>query len=132
MLHACEQVTGAVLWANLHFLFWLSLFPVTTGWVGENHRAAAPSALYGVVLLMASMSYWILQQRIIASQGAESLLKKAVGRDWKGKISPVLYLFGIAAAFRSAALAQVVYLLVALMWLVPDRRIEKVLAPTKR
>jgi uncharacterized membrane protein len=127
MLHACDAASGPILWANLHFLFWLSLFPVTTAWVGDNHRAAAPTALYGVVLLMAAIAYWILQNRIIASQGANSLLKKAVGGDWKGKLSPVLYSFGILAAFRSPALAQGVYLLVALLWLVPDRRIESVL-----
>ncbi len=92
MLHACDAVSGGILWGNLHFLFWLSLFPVTTAWIGENHLAAAPSALYGVVLLMAAIAYWILQQSIIAAQGADSLLKKAVGSDRKGKISPVLYL----------------------------------------
>jgi uncharacterized membrane protein len=126
MLHTCEAVTGPILWANLHLLFWLSLFPIATAWVGENHLAAAPSALYGAVLLMAAIAFWILQQLIIASQGADSLLKKAVGRDWKGKVSPVLYAIGTAAAFRSAGLAQGVYLLVALLWLVPDRRIEHV------
>jgi len=127
MLHTCEEVTGGILWANLHFLFWLSLFPVTTAWIGEHHLAAAPSALYGLVLLMASIAYWMLQQVMIAAQGPDSLLKKAVGGDWKGKVSPILYLIGTAAAFRSAALAQGLYLLVALLWLVPDRRIENVL-----
>ena len=127
MLHTCERVTGPILWANLHLLFWLSLFPVTTAWIGENHLAAAPSALYGVVLLMAAIAYWILQQSIIGSQGPDSLLKKAVRGDWKGKVSPVLYLLGVIAAFRAPALAQGLYLLVALLWLVPDRRIESVL-----
>ena len=127
MLHTCEEVTGGILWANLHFLFWLSLFPVTTAWIGEHHLAAAPSALYGLVLLMASIAYWMLQQVMIAAQGPDSLLKRAVGGDWKGKVSPILYLIGTAAAFRSAALAQGLYLLVALLWLVPDRRIENVL-----
>jgi len=127
MLLTCEEVTGGILWANLHFLFWLSLFPVTTAWIGENHLAAAPSALYGVVLLMAAIAYRILQQVMIAAQGPDSLLKKAVGRDWKGKVSPIVYLIGTAAAFRSAPLAQALYLLVALFWLVPDRRIEHVL-----
>jgi len=127
MLHTCEQVTGPILWANLHFLFWLSLFPITTAWVGENHLAAAPSALYGAVLLMAAIAFWILQRQIIASQGPDSLLKKAVGNNWKGKMSPLLYLIGTAAAFRSAALAQILYLVVALLWFVPDRRIEHVL-----
>src|SRR6202035_5742146 len=101
MLHTCEEVTGRILWANLHLLFWLSLFPVTTAWIGENHSAAAPSALYGVVLLMAALAYWILQQVLMAEQGPDSLLKKAVGSDWKGKLSPVIYLAGAAAAFRS-------------------------------
>ncbi len=127
MLHACESVTGPILWANLHLLFWLSLFPVTTAWIGENHSAAAPSALYGLVLLMAAIAYWMLQQTIIASQGPDSLLKKAVGADWKGKLSPLLYLIGVGAAFFSARLAQGLYLLVALFWLVPDRRIERAL-----
>jgi uncharacterized membrane protein len=127
MLHTCEVVTGRILWANLHLLFWLSLFPVSTAWIGENHLASAPSALYGVVLLMAAIAYWILQQTMIAAQGPDSLLKKAVGRDWKGKASPVTYLIGTAAAFRSPPLAQGLYLLAALLWLVPDRRIENVL-----
>jgi len=116
MLHTVEKVSGRILWANLHLLFWLSLFPITTAWIGENHLAAMPSALYGVVLLMASLAYWILQQLIIASQGPDSLLKRAIGGDWKGKASPVLYSIGIAAAFRSPPLAQGLYLLVALMW----------------
>jgi uncharacterized membrane protein len=127
MLHASETVNGPILWANLHLLFWLSLFPVTTAWIGENHFSPAPSVLYGVVLLMAATAYWILQQAIIAAQGSESLLKKAVGADWKGKASPVLYFIGIAAAFYSPRLAQGLYVLVAVMWLVPDRRIENVL-----
>src|SRR5580692_7803047 len=127
MLHTCERVTGRILWANLHLLFWLSLFPVTTAWIGENHLAAAPSVLYGVVLLMAALAYWILQQVIIAAQGPDSLLKTAVGGDWKGKVSPVLYLIGIAAAFRWPRAAQSLYVLVALLWITPDRRIEKLL-----
>jgi uncharacterized membrane protein len=127
MLHTCERVTGPILWANLHLLFWLSLFPVTTAWIGEDHLAAVPSALYGVVLLMAALAYWLLQQAIIAAQGADSLLKKAVRGDWKGKVSPVLYLIGVIAAFRAPWMAQVLYLLVALLWFVPDRRIESVL-----
>src|ERR1700685_950063 len=127
MLHTAERVTGRILWANLHLLFWLSLFPITTAWIGDNHLAAAPSVLYGLVLLMAAIAYWILQQSIIAAQGAGSLLKKAVGGDWKGKLSPVLYLIGVAAACRSPGLAQGVYVLVALLWLVPDRRIERAL-----
>jgi uncharacterized membrane protein len=127
LLQTCEEVTGQILWANLHLLFWLSLFPITTAWIGENHLAAAPSALYGLVLLMAAFAYRILQQAIIGAQGPDSLLKKAVGSDWKGKLSPVIYLTGAAAAFLSPLLAQGLYLLVALLWFVPDRRIEHVL-----
>jgi uncharacterized membrane protein len=127
MLHASQQVTGPMLWANLHLLFWLSLIPFATGWMGENHFAAAPSALYGVVLLMAAVAYLKLQQLIIASQGPDSILKKAIGGDWKGKISPVVYLCGIVSTFLWPWVAQVLYVPVALMWLVPDRRIEKTL-----
>jgi uncharacterized membrane protein len=128
MLHASHKVTGSMLWANLHLLFWLSLFPFATGWMGENHFAAAPSAFYGVVLLMASIAYLILQQFIIASQGPDSLLKKAVGNDWKGKISAAIYLIAIPTAFWSQWVSQGLYVLVALVWLVPDRRIENALA----
>ena len=127
MLHTCNQVTGPILWANLHLLFWLSLIPFATGWMGENHFATAPSALYGLVLLMAAIAYWTLQQLIISSQGSDSLLRRAVGSDWKGKASPVLYLIAIIASFRSQWIAQGLYVLVALIWLVPDRRIEHVL-----
>jgi uncharacterized membrane protein len=132
MLHATHGVTGRILWANLHLLFWLSLFPVTTAWVGENYMAPAPAALYGVVLLMAAIAYVILQQIIIASQGANSILKKAVGGDWKGKVSPLLYVTGIVSAFRSPLLAQALYLLVAVLWFIPDRRIENTLIAGKR
>ncbi len=128
MLHTGCRVTGAMLWANLHLLFWLSLFPFTTGWMGENHFAAVPTAIYGIVLLMAAVAYWLLQQTIIASHGADSLLKKAIGQDWKGRLSPLLYLIGIAAAFLSPQISQGLYVLVALVWLVPDRRIEDALA----
>jgi len=131
MLHTCEKVTGPILWANLHLLFWLSLIPFTTGWMGENHFATAPSALYGVVLLMAACAYRILQQLIIASQGRDSLLKKAIGSDWKGKLSPVLYAAAILVAFWSHWVSQGIYVLVALFWLIPDRRIERVLATKK-
>ena len=116
-----------MLWANLHLLFWLSLIPFATGWMGENHFAASPSALYGVVLLMAAIAYWILQQLILASQGRDSLLKKAVCSDWKGKASPALYLIAIVTAFWSQWISQGLYVLVALVWLVPDRRLEKIL-----
>jgi uncharacterized membrane protein len=128
MLQTCRKATGPMLWANLHLLFWLSLFPFATGWMGENHFASAPSAFYGVVLLMAALAYWILQQIIISSQGSESLLKKAIGSDWKGKTSPLMYVIAIPAAFWSHWISQGLYVMVALIWLVPDRRIEKVLA----
>jgi len=127
MLHACKKVTGSILWANLHLLFWLSLVPFTTGWMGENHFAAAPTALYGVFLLMAAIAYWILQQLIIASQGPESLLKQAVGGDWKGKLSPALYAAAIPLAFGSRWISLGIYVFVALLWLIPDRRIENAL-----
>lgn len=125
MLHTSTKVTGAVLWANLHLLFWLSLLPFATGWMGENHFAAVPSAAYGFVLLAAAVAYWLLQQCIISVQGSDSPLRHAVGSDWKGKLSPVLYVVGILLTFVNATLAQAVYVVVALLWLVPDRRIER-------
>jgi uncharacterized membrane protein len=128
MLHVSHKVSWPMLWANLHLLFWLSLIPFATGWMGENHFAAAPTALYGSVLLMAAIAYFVLQQQIIASQGEGSLLKKAIGGDWKGKLSPVLYLVAIPTAFWSQWISQGLYVLVALIWLVPDRRIERALA----
>ena len=131
MLHTLQKVTGPILWANLHLLFWLSLIPFTTGWMGENHFAELPTALYGIVLLMAAIAYFILQGRIIASQDRGSLLRKAIGVDWKGKLSPVLYLVAILAAFGSHWIAKAIYVLVALIWLVPDRRIEKMLVHEK-
>lgn len=125
MLHTLQKVTGSVLWANMHLLFWLSLFPFVTGWMGENHFAPLPTLLYGVVLLMAGIAYFILQGRIIAAEGDESVLRKAIGRDWKGKISVVSYTVAILVALRWSWLAWTIYILVALMWLVPDRRIEQ-------
>ncbi|MES2624136.1 MAG: TMEM175 family protein [Pseudomonadota bacterium] len=127
MLHTLRTVSGSMLWANLHLLFWLSLIPFATGWMGENHFAAAPAALYGFVLLMAAIAYWLLQKIIINSQGPDSILLKAVGGDWKGKISPVLYATGIVLAFWVEWLALALYVVVAIMWLIPDRRIEKVI-----
>jgi len=127
MLHACGAVTGAVLWANLHLLFWLSLFPFTTGWMGENHFAMLPSALYGLVLLMAAIAYYLLQLSIIRAQGENSILRKAIGRDWKGKLSPLLYVVAIVATLYSPWLAQAIFVVAALIWLIPDRRIENVL-----
>ena len=125
MLHACTAVTGSILWANLHLLFWLSLFPFATGWMGENHFTAVPTALYGLVLLMAAIAYLVLQQAIIRSQGQDSLLRKALGRDWKGKLSLVLYVVAIVASPRSSWIAQAIFAAAALIWLIPDRRIEK-------
>jgi uncharacterized membrane protein len=127
MLHTCHKVTGAMMWANLHLLFWLSLIPFTTGWMGENHFAAAPSAIYGVVLLMAAIAYWILQLLIIAMQGEDSILQKAVGNDWKGKASPVLYLIAICLSFWVQWVSIGIYIFVALLWVIPDRRVENVL-----
>jgi uncharacterized membrane protein len=112
------------LWANLHLLFWLSLLPFATAWMGENHFAATPTAAYGVVLLMAALAYWLLQRTLIGLQGNDSLLRRAIGSDWKGKLSPVLYALGIAATLWAAWIAQALYAAVAVMWLVPDRRIE--------
>jgi uncharacterized membrane protein len=127
LLHAVHAVTGSMLWANLHLLFWLSLIPFTTGWMGENHFAPLPAAAYGLVLLMAAIAHWILQRRIIASQGVDSILKRAIGSDWKGKLSALLYVAGIALAFISPWLAVSIYVLAAIMWVIPDRRIERVL-----
>ncbi|MGN6525045.1 MAG: TMEM175 family protein [Burkholderiaceae bacterium] len=127
LLHATSRVTGGMLWANLHLLFWLSLFPFATGWMGENHFAPLPSAMYGGVLLMAAISWAILQAVILRAEGPRSLLRQALGRDWKGRFSPVLYLAGIVSSFWITGLAQALYLVVALAWLVPDRRIEAAL-----
>jgi uncharacterized membrane protein len=127
MLHTCQKVTGAMLWANLHLLFWLSLFPFATGWMGENQFAAAPMALYGAVLFMAAIAYLLLQHTIIASQGRDSLLKVAVGQDWKGRLSAFLYAIAVAASFLSPWIGGGIYVIVALMWLVPDRRIADAL-----
>ena len=128
MLYVSDRVTGPILWANLHLLFWLSLIPFTTGWMGENHFAAAPAALYGGVLLMAAIAYFLLQNLIIASQGTGSILKRAIGNDWKGKVSPILYAIAIPAAFWKQWISLGLYVLVALLWLIPDRRIERALS----
>ena len=125
MLQTTESVSGGILWANLHLLFWLSLFPVSTAWMGENHFASLPTALYGAILLMAAIAYWMLQRTLISAQGDESLLARAVGRDMKGKSSPLIYLVSIPLAFVSPWISLFLYLFVALMWLVPDRRIER-------
>jgi len=127
LLHATRQVSGSILWANLNLLFWLSMFPAVTNWVGENHTASVPTACYGVVLMLAALAYWLLQRMIIAVQGPQSLLRRAVGHDWKGKLSPALYALGIAVSFWKPWVSQALYLLVALLWFIPDRRIENAL-----
>ena len=125
MLHTVRHVTGGVLWANLHLLFWLSLFPFVTGWMGENHFKAMPTALYGAVLLMAAIAYSILARTIIHEEGENALLAKAIGRDLKGNLSVVAYAASIPLAFVHQGIAQAIFVLVALAWLVPDRRIER-------
>ena len=125
MLHMVSHVTGGILWANLHLMFWLSLVPFVTHWMGDNARASVPTAVYGIVMFVAAIAYYVLQQVIIRSQGHSSPLKTAVGKDLKGKISPVLYAVAIAAAFIEPRVSQLLYLAVALMWIVPDRRLEK-------
>ncbi len=127
MFHLVHRVSGGVLWANLHLLFWLSLVPFVTGWMGENHFATAPLAVYGGVLLMAAIAFWILTRVILAGEGPDSLLAQAIRRDLKGNLSVLLYVFGIAAAFYVPWVAGALYIVVALIWLVPDRRIERVM-----
>jgi uncharacterized membrane protein len=127
LLHTVKQVSGGILWANLHLLFWLSLFPFATDWIGENHVAPTPTALYGFILLMAAIAYYILQRAIISKHGRRSLLAQAIGSDWKGKLSPALYGAAIPLAFLNPWLANILYIFVALLWLVPDRRIERAL-----
>lgn len=127
MLHATHHVSGGVLWANLHLLFWLSLLPFASGWMGENHFAALPTAVYGVVLLMAALAYWLLAHVIVAADGPQSALKRAIGKDRKGTLSVLLYAIAIPLSFVLEALAQAIYVGVALVWLVPDRRIERTL-----
>jgi len=125
MIQFTHRVDGTVLWANLHLLFWLSLIPVATGWVGLNGFAKLPMAGYGVILLFAGFAYYVLQSVIIRSQGPDSKLRAAIGTDLKGKASPILYLIGIAISFADRWIALGVYVFVALMWLVPDRRLER-------
>ena len=127
LFHSTQHVSGGILWANLHLLFWLSLFPFTSGWMGENHLASTPTAVYGFVLLMAAIAYYVLQRAIINEQGRDSLLASAIGGDWKGKLSPVLYFIAIPLAFVSPWIASGIYVFVALLWLAPDRRIERAL-----
>ena len=125
LLHTITKVSGSILWANLHLLFWLSLVPFVTSWMGENSFSPKPVALYGVILLMAALAYYILQSRILKSHGKDSVLAKAIGKDIKGKISPVLYILGIASSWVNTWIAGGFYVLVALIWLIPDKRIEK-------
>jgi TMEM175 potassium channel family protein len=127
MLHAAHSVNGAILWANLHLLFWLSLIPFTTGWLGESHGAPWPTAAYGVVLLLAAIAYTVLQRAIIRHHGRDSELATAVGRDFKGKLSIAGYAIAIALAFVAGAISDAIYVAIALVWLIPDRRIVAVL-----
>jgi uncharacterized membrane protein len=127
LLHASRRVSGRVLWANLHLLFWLSLLPFATGWMGENQFARAPSALYGLVLLCAAIAYLLLQKAIIATDGESSVLRRAIGRDWKGKLSTACYVTGILSTIWVPLVAQFLYVAVAVIWVVPDQRIERVL-----
>jgi uncharacterized membrane protein len=132
MLHATHRVTGWIMWANLHLLFWLSLIPFVTGWMGENHFAPQPTALYGVVLLMSGVAYSILQRTIITDQGQGSILAAAVGRDLKGKLAVLMYAISIPAAFLSQWISGAIYVLVAAMWLIPDRRIESAIVHDRK
>lgn len=133
LLHAAERVTAPILWANMHLLFWLSLIPFVTGWMGENHFEPIPTMAYGFVLFMCSIAYWVLQQAIVVEHGRGATLAKAIGKDFKGKISPLLYIIGIAGTyFHDEWLGQLMYTLTAIMWLVPDRRIEKALDRTEQ
>lgn len=131
MMHTVKQVTGDVLWANLHLLFWLSLVPFVTGWMGENNFSSAAMGLYGVVLLMASIAYYILQGRIVKNHGKDSVLAKAIGKDLKGKISPILYIIGIIFSSMNPWVAGFMYVLVAFIWLIPDKRIEHIINETR-
>jgi uncharacterized membrane protein len=125
MFQVTERVTGSILWANLHLLFWLSLTPFATAWMGQNRFAPMPVALYGVVLLLAAIAYWLLQRAILCAPGASQVLAAAIGRDWKGKISPALYVAAIGLSFLNRWVACALYILVALIWLIPDLRIER-------
>ncbi|HUE36027.1 MAG TPA: TMEM175 family protein [Candidatus Acidoferrum sp.] len=127
LLKAARRATGAVMWANLHLLFWLSLFPFMTGWMGENHFEEAPTAVYGAVLLLAAIAYYILQSIIVADHGRDSKLARELGNDWKGKLSILLYATGMAAAFWHAWISPCIYTLVAFIWLVPDKRLEHII-----
>jgi uncharacterized membrane protein len=129
LFQATKRVNGAIMWANLHLLFWLSLIPFVTGWMGENHVEPVPTALYGAILLMAAVAYLILQSSIVRDQKSHPILAAATGNDWKGKLSPICYAVAICLAFVAPWIACAIYVLVALVWLVPDRRIQRVLGP---
>ncbi|MFL6595545.1 MAG: TMEM175 family protein [Chthoniobacterales bacterium] len=126
LIKAAPRVNAAIMWANLHLLFWLSLLPFATGWMGENHFTSLPSAIYGAVLLLAAVAYYVLQKLVIFEAGRDSRLARAIGHDWKGKLSPLLYAAGIAISFWQPWLAGCIYVVVALTWLIPDRRIARV------
>ena len=127
MLHAAKQVNGKVLWANIHLLFWLSLFPFATGWMGENHFATWTVALYGVLAMMAGIAYYFLAHSLAALHGKDSILAKALGKDWKGISSIIIYAVGIGLSFVNSWIGVALYVSVAIMWFVPDRRMEKIL-----
>jgi uncharacterized membrane protein len=131
LLKAAPRINGRIMWSNLHLLFWLSLLPFVTGWMGENHFTSAPSAVYGTVLFLAAIAYYILQNLVIGEAGRDSQLAQAIGKDWKGKLSPAFYAAGIAASFFLPQLAGCIYALVAIMWLIPDPRIARVVDERK-
>jgi uncharacterized membrane protein len=126
MMHTVKRVNGKILWANLHLLFWLSLIPFVTAWIGEHHFAPFPMMYYGIILLMNAIAYFILQNVILSHHGKDSQLSKAIGKDYKGKVSPILYIFGIAFAPFDPVISGILYIVVALIWLVPDKRIENI------
>lgn len=126
MMHTVKRVNGKILWANLHLLFWLSLIPFVTAWIGEHHFAPFPMMYYGIILLMNAIAYFILQNVILNHHGKDSILSKAIGADYKGKVSPILYIIGIAFAPFYPIISGILYIIVALIWLVPDKRIEKI------
>ena len=128
LLHVTTRVSGTILWANMHLLFWLSLVPFVTGWMGENHFAPAPTALYGVILLLAAIAYLVLQHAILVQEGSDSILAAALGNDWKGRLSPLIYGIAIPLAFLHPWIAGALYVFAAVLWLIPDRRIERSLA----
>jgi len=127
MMQTVKKVTGRILWANLHLLFWLSLIPFVTGWMGENNFAPEPMAAYGFILLMAAIAYYILQLQIVRAQGSDSVLAKAIGKDRKGKLSPLIYIVGIVFAFINVWVSGALFIFAALIWLIPDKRIEKMI-----